>query len=207
MIDKLKTGIYKDKIRITPDNKYVSIFDLINIVVGILNPRKCWYDILNKNKQLEIFNYKFDGKGQRVTPCYKIENIIELIKIIMISVRLPYSEKETIMNYFDIPYDKLYVRTYIEEEIHENILKVFSEDFVQQYTVLGYKIDLYSIKYKIAIECDEYHESYNQKNENNRQKEITKELNCKWIRYKPYNEHFDIFILIKDIYKLIQSNK
>lgn len=47
MIDKLKTGIYKDKIRITPDNKYVSIFDLINIVVGILNPRKCWYDILH----------------------------------------------------------------------------------------------------------------------------------------------------------------
>lgn len=70
------------------------------------------------------------------------------------------------MNHFNIKYEKLYVKTYIEEEIHENILKVFSnEDFIQQYNVLGYRLDLYSTKYKIAIECDEYHEYYNQKDE------------------------------------------
>ena len=208
MLDKLKTGICKDKtIRITPDNNYVSIFDILIYIIGQKNPRDTWKRIKDKNNHLKIYSYKFPGPGQRNTPCCQVENIIEIIPILLINSRIPYSYKEIIMNHFNIPYDKLYVKTYIEEEIHENILKVFSnEDFIQQYNVLGYRLDLYSIKYKIAIECDEYHECYNQKDEINGQNLITKELNCKWIRYQPYDKNFDIFILIKNIYELIKNN-
>lgn len=212
MLKKLKTGFCKDKIQITPDNKYACIFDIIKVVGGQKSPKKTWYDIekkyKNENEISKIDKFKFSGQGKKETPCYLIENILDLIKIILISSRVAVSYKEIIMDHFDIPYDKLNVKKYIEEEIHQNILKVFSsEDFVQQYTVLGYRLDLYSIKYKIAIECDENHEYYNKTFEINRQKEITKELNCKWIRYKPYDKHFDLFILIKNIYDLINQMK
>ena len=48
-----------------------------------------------------------------------------------------------------------------------------------QYSVLGYRIDLYFHKHKLAIEVDELgHADRNLGNETERQKALEKELDC-----------------------------
>ena len=69
-----------------------------------------------------------------------------------------------------------------------------------QYSVLGYRIDLYFHKYKLAIEIDELgHTSRNINNEIKRQKALEKELNCVFIRINRDEEDFNIF---KEINKM-----
>ena len=56
------------------------------------------------------------------------------------------------------------------------------EDMQTQYSVLGYRIDLYFHKYKLAIEVDELgHADRNLSNEIERQKALEKELDCVFI--------------------------
>ena len=60
------------------------------------------------------------------------------------------------------------------------------EDMQTQYSVLGYRIDLYFHKHKLAIEVDELgHTDENLSNETERQKTLEKELNCVFIRVIP----------------------
>ena len=71
-----------------------------------------------------------------------------------------------------------------------------------QYSVLGYKIDLYFHEYKLAIEVDELgHNDRNIDYEIQRQKAIEKELGCVFIRINPDEEHFNIFKSINEIYR------
>ena len=61
-------------------------------------------------------------------------------------------------------------------------------------SVLGYRIDIYFHKYKLAIEVDELrHTNRNINNEIERQKALEKELNCIFIRIKPDEKDFNIF--------------
>ena len=55
-----------------------------------------------------------------------------------------------------------------------------------QYTVIGYRIDLYFHKYKLAIEVDELgHNDRNIDYEIQRQKALERELSCVIIRINP----------------------
>ena len=55
-----------------------------------------------------------------------------------------------------------------------------------KYSVLGYRIDLYFHKHKLAIEADELgHADRNLSNEIERQKALEKELDCVFIRINP----------------------
>ena len=68
------------------------------------------------------------------------------------------------------------------------------ENMETQYSVLGYRIDLYFHEYKIAIEIDQNgHSNRNIYNEIKRQKGIKQELCCWFIRIDPEKEDFDIF--------------
>ena len=59
-----------------------------------------------------------------------------------------------------------------------------------QYSVLGYRIDLYFHGYKLPIETDEYgHSNKNIAYEVKRQKVIQQELGCKFIRIDPDKKH------------------
>ena len=82
-------------------------------------------------------------------------------------------------------------------------------DKLFQHSVLGYRIDLYVPKYKLAIEADELeHYTRDIKSEVERQKKIQKELGCKFIRIGPSREHFnfiDKFCKIK--YYIVKSTK
>ena len=76
-----------------------------------------------------------------------------------------------------------------------------------QYTVIGYKIDLYFYEYKLAIEVDEL--SHNHRNivyEIQRRKALERELNCVFIRINPDEKDFNIFKEINKIHRHIKKS-
>ena len=85
-----------------------------------------------------------------------------------------------------------------------------TEDKLFQHSVLGYRIDLYVPKHKLAIEVDELgHCTRDIKSEIERQKRIERKLDCKFIRTDPSRENFNIideFSRIKD-YIVESTNK
>ena len=81
------------------------------------------------------------------------------------------------------------------------------EDMQTQYSVLGYRIDLYFRKYKLAIEVDELgHADRNINNEIEWQKALERELNCVYIRINPDEKDFNIFKAINEIYRHIKKS-
>ena len=74
-----------------------------------------------------------------------------------------------------------------EQTVLKSIKHAFEgEDMKTQYSALGYRIDLYFHKHKLAIEVDELgHADRNLSNEIERQKVLEKELHCGFIRINP----------------------
>ena len=83
----------------------------------------------------------------------------------------------------------------------------FKEKIRKLISVLGYRIDLYFHKYKLAIEVDELgHADRNLSNEIERQKALEKELDCVFIRINPDEENFNIFKEINKIHRHIKKS-
>ena len=86
------------------------------------------------------------------------------------------------------------------------IMKAFDgEDMALQYPIGKYQIDMYFPKYKLAVECDEKKHTYNVAADASRQLYIETQLNCTFIRYKPYTDCFCIFDLINKLRLHIKS--
>ena len=83
------------------------------------------------------------------------------------------------------------------------------ENVQSQYTVLGYRTDLFFHKYKLAIEIDELgHNDRNIDYEIERQKALERKLDCVFIRINPDAIDFNIFKEINKIHRHInQLNK
>ena len=76
-----------------------------------------------------------------------------------------------------------------------------------QYSVLGYRTDLYFHKYRLAIEVDELgHTDINLSNEIERQKALEEELNCVIIRINPDEIDYNIFREINKIQRHINKS-
>ena len=76
------------------------------------------------------------------------------------------------------------------------------EDMQTQYTVIGYKIDLYFHKCNIAIEVDELgNNDRNLTYEIQRQEALERELNCVFIRINHDAVDFNIFKEINKIHR------
>ena len=99
--------------------------------------------------------------------------------------------------------------TCIEMDTIKCIMDSFNnEQMIKQYAVKTYRIDLFFPEYKLAIECDELHHNtlQNKINDTNREEDIKKEIeNCTFIRYEPFAEKFNIFILINQIHTFIKK--
>ena len=76
-----------------------------------------------------------------------------------------------------------------------------------QYTVIGYRTDLYFHKHKLAIEVDELgHDDRNLNNEIEWQKALERELDCVFIRINPDETDFNIFKEINKIHRRIKKS-
>ena len=86
-----------------------------------------------------------------------------------------------------------------EQLVLTRIMKIFAiEKMIQQYFVLGYRIDLYFLEHKLPIEIDE--KGYKDRNEGNeRQEALGKKLDCNFIRINPDEEKFEMDIHISKI--------
>ena len=97
-----------------------------------------------------------------------------------------------------------------EQSVLTKIMTVFAaEEIVLQHNVLGYRIDAYFLKYKLAIEVDEQgHNDGDIDYEIERQKAVEKELGCQFIRINPAKQNFNVFLEIDKIQNYItESNK
>ena len=94
-----------------------------------------------------------------------------------------------------------------ESSVLKPITDVFEGETMQtQYSVLGYKIDLYFCDYKLAIEVDERgHKNRSIDREIKRQKAIEKELNSEFIRIDPNEENVNIFKAQNKIFRYIKD--
>ena len=82
-----------------------------------------------------------------------------------------------------------------------------SKEKICKYTVIGYRIDLYFHKYKLAIEVDELgHNDRNIDYEIQRQQALERELNCVFIRINPDAIDFNIFREINKIHRHIKKS-
>ena len=90
-----------------------------------------------------------------------------------------------------------------EQTIINSIKDTFEGENIQtQYSVLGYRINLYFHEYKLAIEVHELgHTNRNINNEIERQEALEKELNCIFIRINPDEKDFNIFKEINKIHR------
>ena len=80
------------------------------------------------------------------------------------------------------------------------------EDMQTQYSVLGYRIDLYFHKYKLSIEVDELgHADKNINNKIERQRALERELSRVFIRINPDERAFSMLREINKIYRHINQ--
>ena len=95
-----------------------------------------------------------------------------------------------------------------EQTVINSIKDAFEGENMQtQYTVLGYRIDLYFHKYKLAIEVDELgHNDRNIDYEIQRQQALERELNCVFIRINPDPVDFNSFREINKIHRYIKKS-
>ena len=81
------------------------------------------------------------------------------------------------------------------------------ENMQTQYSVLGYRIDLYFHDYKLAIETDgKGHKDRNVDHEIKIQKDLEKELECEFIRINPDEKDFNIFRAINEIRRHLKKS-
>ena len=88
-----------------------------------------------------------------------------------------------------------------DQSVLSKVKTIFlAEKIIFQYCVLGYYIDAYFPKHKLAIEADEQgHHSRNIFCEIERQNSLEKEFDCVFIRINPVKENFNVFIEISKV--------
>lgn len=89
-------------------------------------------------------------------------------------------------------------------DILEVALMVFDIRGIREYKVLNYRIDYYIPSLNIAIEYDENnHKGYSYEQHEGRQKEIEKELGCRFIRVTDEKEYnINANVVVKEIVKI-----
>ena len=94
-----------------------------------------------------------------------------------------------------------------EQSVLKSVIDTFERENMQtQYSVSGYKIDLYFHDYKLAIEVDEKgHNDRNIGHEIKRQEALEKELSCEFIRINLDEKDFKIFKTKNEIFNSIKT--
>lgn len=148
--------------------------------------------ISNHSRNFDKINNAGERFGSEIMVVYLIQNS-----------HMSITEKEKYLSLFNI--NVVSTRKEIEflDQLEES-LKPFNIKGIRQYHILSYRIDYYIPSLNIAIEYDENdHKNYTYEQHEGRQKEIEKELNCKFIRVSDKNTNsYNIGLVIKDIFNL-----
>ena len=96
-----------------------------------------------------------------------------------------------------------------EQSVLNKLLVAFlREEMYQQYSVSSYKIDLYFVKYKLAVEIDEHgHKERDSEKELSRENAIKQKLGCIFIRINPELKDFSITVEINRVFEHIKGVK
>lgn len=164
----------------------------------------------NKNQKIKITNN--DLKVHDVHIQRKLHNTGEAflkeagVLMLINSSRCSESVKNEFLKYLKLD-NKIIVKGSVEGnflyELEES-LKAFNIKGIKQFQVLSYRIDYYIPSLNIAIEYDENnHKNYTYEQHEGRQKEIEKELGCKFIRISDSKSNsYNIGYVIKNIFNL-----
>lgn len=148
--------------------------------------------ISNHSRNFDKINNAGERFGSEIMVVYLIQNS-----------HMSITEKEKYLSLFNI--NVVSTRKEIEflDQLEES-LKPFNIKGIRQYYILSYRIDYYIPSLNIAIEYDENdHKNYTYEQHEGRQKEIEKELNCKFIRVSDKNTNsYNVGLVIKDIFNL-----
>lgn len=182
----------------------------VSTILGYRNTSKAIINhVDNENKIfIMISQYNSNDKIQYSTKTVFI-NETGLFNLIFHSKTKSAKEKEEIINYFkSIGILKKY-NLYSRKEINfkyklKQALKPFGLKIIPQFQCLNYKIDFYIKSLNIAIEYDENdHRNYSYERHEGRQREIEKELGCRFIRISDKNtDEYNIGYVIKEIFEL-----
>lgn len=182
------------------DIVYYKVIDLA-YVLSIVNGNAMISDVHETNKKM-FLTEKINILGKKIGGKQKTLFItLESVKILLLksrSVRANELAKQLGINVLTriIPY---------ECETLQTIMDVFNgEKMISQYYVNGYRIDLYFVEYRLAIECDETHHKTRKTYDVERQEQIETQLNCKFIRYNPCQPNFNINITLNQIFRHIK---
>ena len=160
---------------------------------------------MNDLKKQQIRKYKIDRARLIKDSKYAMHVHEDILIPIIMQSRL--SDPKAIKFRTDLGFNQIYLILKKEQSVIESIIDTFKgEDIRIQYTVLGYRIDLYFYEYKLTIEIDEL--GHNTDYEIKGQREIEKELNFVFIRTNPDAADFNMNRRLKNqIYKHIIKSK
>jgi len=170
---------------------------LANEIGKILNINNIRNSTLNFNKNLKVKMKNLTNGGEQTMTFLTYEGLKKIIVSSRNIESINLAEKIGI----DV-YRNKFIN--IESDTIDCIIKAFSGQYmIKQYYILGYKIDLYFVDFKLAIECDENEHKYKIEKDKKREEEIKGKLGCEFIRYYPEDKNFNIFSIINQIMKKI----
>jgi very-short-patch-repair endonuclease len=189
-------GFDSNEIRTTEDGRF-SVYDVIKFC-GKKNPHDAWKSLCEQFPEVltQCEYFKFSGRGQRKTPVAD-RQAIELI--------LQYIGCHP--DQFAVTSNKFFPRT--ETQVVSVLASAFADcNPITQFTVHGYRIDLYLASANIAVEVDENgHAHYDSKEEIKRAKVIKSALGCSFVRLDPYAFDFNLGDVILKIRNLIGEGR
>ena len=155
---------------------------------------------MNDLRKQQIRKYKIDRA--RLIKSSKHSMYIHEDILIPIIMQSRLSDSKTIKFRSDLGFNQINLILKKEQSVIESIRDTFKgEDIQIQYTVLGYRLDLYFYEHKLAIEIDELgHNDRDTDYETKREREIKNELNCVFIRTNPDAANFNISELNNQIF-------
>jgi len=199
-LNEIKINDYKIRYIGVDDDRWFVGTDVAK-AIGYKKPRGAVSRHINNEDKRTKVNFVELSSLQRNT--FLINN--HGVRALIVNSRLPGAT--SIAQYFDINVHR-HKYECKESETIGAIMKAFkSEKMRTQYPVYTYKVDLYFPDYDLCIECDENgHDDRSEKEERRRQRRITKKLKCKWIRFNPDADDFNIYDVIHQIFLVIKSN-
>jgi very-short-patch-repair endonuclease len=188
-IEYIYMTLEKDNIKFYKARDISKILCLVNIngAIRFFDERyKHIFNIKTKGGYQDLNFLTLDGIKLLLNKS-RSKNAIELAKILNIEILNTFNEC-------------------IETKTITQIITVFKyENIKNQYNCDKYRIDLYFIDYKLAIECDELQHNKKKEGDNIREEAIKNKLNCTFIRYNPFSKDFNIFNVIHLIFYHIKN--